>query len=74
MTARIVGVGKAVPRKVLTNRDLEQIVETSDEWIVDRTGIRERRQASDDEVLLVLAPKPRQWRCKRPVLMPTPST
>ena len=49
MTARIVGVGKAVPKKVLTNRDLEEIVETSDEWIVDRTGIRERRQASDEE-------------------------
>ncbi len=49
MAARIVGVGKAVPRKVLTNRDLEQIVETTDEWIVDRTGIRERRQAGEDE-------------------------
>ena len=49
MTAKIVGVGKALPRKVLTNHDLEQLVDTSDEWIVDRTGIHERRQASDDE-------------------------
>lgn len=49
MTARIVGVGKALPAKVLTNDDLEQMVETNDEWIVDRTGIRERRIAGPDE-------------------------
>ncbi len=39
----IIGVGSSVPERVLTNRDLEQIVETSDEWIQSRTGIRERR-------------------------------
>jgi 3-oxoacyl-[acyl-carrier-protein] synthase-3 len=49
MTARIVGVGKALPAKVLTNEDLERLVDTSDEWITDRTGIRERRIAADDE-------------------------
>ena len=49
MAARIVGVGKYVPEKVLTNADLERMVETSDEWIVDRTGIRERRLAAADE-------------------------
>jgi 3-oxoacyl-[acyl-carrier-protein] synthase-3 len=49
MTARIVGVGKYLPSKVLTNADLERMVETSNEWIVDRTGIRERRLAADDE-------------------------
>jgi 3-oxoacyl-[acyl-carrier-protein] synthase-3 len=49
MAARIVGVGKYLPDKVLTNADLERMVETSNEWIVDRTGIRERRLAADDE-------------------------
>lgn len=38
----IIGIGSYVPNKVLTNKDLEKIVETSDEWIVDRTGIKER--------------------------------
>ncbi|MGE5174739.1 MAG: beta-ketoacyl-ACP synthase III [Hyphomicrobiales bacterium] len=41
----IVGVGSSTPDRVLTNHDLEQIVDTSDEWIVTRTGIRERRIA-----------------------------
>lgn len=41
----IIGMGCYVPEKVLTNHDLEKMVETSDEWIVDRTGIRERRIA-----------------------------
>jgi 3-oxoacyl-[acyl-carrier-protein] synthase III len=40
---RIAGVGSAVPERVLTNAHLEQIIETSDEWIVQRTGVRERR-------------------------------
>lgn len=40
---RIAGVGSAVPDKVLTNADLEKMLDTSDEWIVQRTGIRERR-------------------------------
>lgn len=41
----IVGIGHSVPSKILTNKDLERMVETSDEWIVSRTGIRERRIA-----------------------------
>ena len=41
--AAITGWGKSVPEKVLTNADLERLVETNDEWIVSRTGIRERR-------------------------------
>lgn len=49
MKARIVGTGSYLPEKVLTNHDLEQMVETSDEWIVTRTGIRERRIAREDE-------------------------
>lgn len=46
--AGITGIGISVPEKVLTNLDLEKIVETSDEWITTRTGIKERRIASDD--------------------------
>ncbi len=51
MRARIVGTGMAVPERVLTNADLEKIVDTSDEWITTRTGIKERRIARDDEAL-----------------------
>ena len=47
--ATIVGTGMYVPERVLTNFDLEKMVDTSDEWIVERTGIRERRIAADDE-------------------------
>ncbi len=47
--ARITAIGAYVPERVLTNADLEQMVETSDEWIVQRTGIRERRIAARDE-------------------------
>ena len=46
---RITGWGMYVPDRVLTNRDLEQMVDTSDEWIVSRTGIRERRIAQPGE-------------------------
>jgi len=47
--ARIVGTGSYVPEKVLTNADLEKIVDTNDEWIFSRTGMKERRIAADDE-------------------------
>ncbi|HHY47516.1 MAG TPA: ketoacyl-ACP synthase III [Firmicutes bacterium] len=43
--AGVAGIGSAVPEKVLTNFDLEKMVDTSDQWIVERTGIRERRIA-----------------------------
>ena len=46
---RIIGTGSAVPEKVLTNFDLEKMVDTTDEWIVTRTGIRERRIAGEGE-------------------------
>jgi len=45
-----VGLGKYLPKKVLTNHDLEKMVDTSDEWIATRTGIRERRIVSNGEV------------------------
>jgi len=47
--ARIIGLRYYIPEKVLSNQDLEKLVETSDEWIVTRTGMRERRIAADDE-------------------------
>lgn len=47
--ARIAGTGKYVPERVRTNHDLEQLVDTSDAWILARTGIRERRVAADGE-------------------------
>ncbi|MDA1010580.1 MAG: ketoacyl-ACP synthase III [Chloroflexi bacterium] len=53
--ARIVGVGRYVPARVMTNDDLARIVQTSDEWIAERTGIRERRIAADDETTSGLA-------------------
>jgi 3-oxoacyl-[acyl-carrier-protein] synthase-3 len=47
--AKIIGTGSYLPERVLTNSDLEKMVETSDEWIVSRTGMRERRIAREDE-------------------------
>ena len=47
--ARIAGTGSYLPAKVLTNKDLEQFVDTSDEWIASRTGIRERHMAAEGE-------------------------
>lgn len=51
MRAKIIGTGRSVPDRVLTNADFEKIVETSDEWITTRTGIKERRIANEDEAL-----------------------
>jgi 3-oxoacyl-[acyl-carrier-protein] synthase-3 len=47
--ARIIGMGSYLPQKVLTNADLEEMVDTSDEWITSRTGVKERRIARDNE-------------------------
>ncbi len=51
----ISGWGKYVPERVLTNQDLEKMVETSDEWILARTGIRERRIAGPDEAISTMS-------------------
>jgi 3-oxoacyl-[acyl-carrier-protein] synthase-3 len=51
----ITGLGVYVPEKVVTNDDLAKLVDTSDEWIVERTGIHERRFASEDEALTDIA-------------------
>ena len=53
--ARIVGTGSYVPEKVLTNQDLEAMVDTNDEWIVSRTGIKERRITSNGQASSSLA-------------------
>ena len=49
--ATITGTGRYTPSKVMTNADFERLVETSDEWIQERTGIRERRIATDEETI-----------------------
>ena len=51
----ITGLGVHVPEQVFTNKDLEQYVDTTDEWIVERTGIRERRFATKEEALTDIA-------------------
>ena len=55
MYARIIGTGSYLHDKVLNNADLEKLVDTSDQWIQDRTGIRERRIAADDQTTADLA-------------------
>ena len=53
--SRITGTGSCLPERVLTNAELERMVDTSDEWIRTRTGIRERRIAAPDETICDLA-------------------
>ncbi len=56
-TCAVAGVGSYVPSRVLTNADLQRMVNTSDEWITTRTGIKERRLAAPDEATSDLAAK-----------------
>ncbi|WP_447970490.1 beta-ketoacyl-ACP synthase III [Nitrospira sp. M1] len=60
MKSRILGTGSYVPDRILTNTDLEKMVETSDSWIVERTGIRERRLVGPGEACSDLATKAAQ--------------
>src|SRR5918996_4203554 len=55
LTSRIIGTGSCAPARVLTNHELERMVETSDEWIRTRTGISERRVSGPDEDAATLA-------------------
>ena len=48
-TAKLIGTGAYLPQRVLSNADLEKMVETSDEWIMSRTGMKERRIAAENE-------------------------
>lgn len=57
MYSRIAGTGRYLPEKVLTNKDLEKMVETNDEWIRERTGIAQRHVASEGETTLDLCEK-----------------
>lgn len=56
----ILGTGSALPEKVITNFDLEKMVDTSDKWITERTGIKERRQAAPNETTSTLSVKAAQ--------------
>ena len=49
LRANITAVGKYVPDKIITNYDFEKDLDTNNEWIVSRTGIKERRQISNEE-------------------------
>lgn len=55
LRAKIMGTGSCLPEKILTNHDIEKIVDTSSDWIIDRTGISSRRIAADDEAASDLA-------------------
>ncbi len=55
--SKIIGTGSFLPEKILTNFDLEKMVDTTNQWIVERTGIRERHVASDHENAVTLADK-----------------
>jgi 3-oxoacyl-[acyl-carrier-protein] synthase-3 len=66
----IIGVGEYLPEKILTNADLEKMVDTSDEWITTRTGIKERHQASKGEAASDLAFKAAEVALKNAKLSP----
>lgn len=55
MFSRVIGTGSYLPERILTNHDLEKIVDTSDQWIVERTGIRQRHVAAEGELTSDLA-------------------
>jgi 3-oxoacyl-[acyl-carrier-protein] synthase-3 len=67
---KIVGTGRALPEKVLTNFDLEKMVDTSDEWIVERTGIRERRVVDENTATSDLVAGALQKACNQAGLTP----
>jgi 3-oxoacyl-[acyl-carrier-protein] synthase-3 len=68
--AKIVAMGAYAPKRILTNADLEKLVETSDEWIVQRSGIRERRIADESEATSDLAVRAAQQALERAGLLP----
>uniref|UniRef100_A0A7V3UZ86 Beta-ketoacyl-[acyl-carrier-protein] synthase III n=1 Tax=candidate division WOR-3 bacterium TaxID=2052148 RepID=A0A7V3UZ86_UNCW3 len=67
---KIIGTGRALPEKVLTNFDLEKMVDTSDQWIVERTGIRERRIADEATATSDLAARALENACRQAGLKP----
>jgi len=70
-TVSVTGVGSYVPSRVLTNAELEKMVDTSDEWITTRTGIKERRLAARDEYTSDLAARAAMKAIQRAGISPT---
>jgi 3-oxoacyl-[acyl-carrier-protein] synthase III len=68
--AKVIGVGAYAPKRILTNADLEKMVETNDEWIVQRSGIRERHIADESEATSDLALRAAQQAIERANLLP----
>jgi 3-oxoacyl-[acyl-carrier-protein] synthase-3 len=68
--AKIIGVGAYAPKRVLTNADLERMVDTSDEWIVQRSGIRQRHVVDEGETTSDLAVRAAQQALERANLVP----
>ncbi len=69
--AGIIGMGHSYPEGVLTNADLEKMVETSDEWITSRTGIKQRRKAADNEYTSMFGTAAAKQALERAGLEPT---
>ena len=53
--AKIISSGSYLPEKILTNQELEKMVDTSDKWITERTGIKERRVSAENETSVDMA-------------------
>ena len=70
LRAAIAGVGAYVPDKILTNADFERMVDTSDEWITKRTGIKERHIAGDDDSTVSMAVKASRRACENAGIEP----
>lgn len=68
---KIVGTGRCLPEKTLTNADLEKMVDTSNEWIVERTGIRERRIADENTATSDLVAEALLKACKQAEVQPS---
>ena len=71
INAGILGMGHAYPEGVLTNADLEKIVETSDEWITSRTGIKQRHKAKENEYTSMFGTAAAKQALERAGLEPT---
>ncbi len=71
ISATILGTGSFLPQKILTNQDLERMVETSDEWITTRTGISQRRVCAPEEASSDLGAEAARLACENAGLAPT---
>src|SRR5439155_19546772 len=71
VNAGIIGMGHAYPEGILTNADLEKIVDTNDEWITTRTGIKQRHKAAPDEYTSQFGVKAARQALERAGLEPT---